>query len=304
MTLTQLLYFLKTAETLNFHKAAEELMISQPSLSAAIQHLETELGVKLFLREGRRIVLSRRGEYFKNEVSHSLSRLQLATKEVQNAGVVGPGFIDLGYIASLAWRYIPEHVEAFLQETGYDRIRFSFHELESQALIEGLKTYRHDVIFCNQEAKDDAIEFIPAVVQPLVGIVPTDHPLAERESITLQELAPYPLITYLPQVTLYKKIRQYIYESGWTPKEYCSATNEVNIAGLVAHHFGVAIVAESHVLNFFNVKKIRLVGPSQQHYSRTIFMAFNKKEGLSPIAREFVEFIQRGKPGVTEQSGQ
>ena len=207
MTLTQLYYFLKTVETLNFHKAAEELMISQPSLSAAIQHLEAELGVKLFLRKGRKISLTRRGEYFKNEVSRSLSRLHLATQEIQNAGVLGPGFIDLGYIASLAWRYIPEKVNAFLQETGYERLRFSFHELGSRELIEGLKTYRHDIIFCNQEEKDETIEFIPAVVQPLVAIVPEDHPLAKKDSINIRELAPYPLITYLPQVTLYEKVR-------------------------------------------------------------------------------------------------
>lgn len=294
MTLTQLYYFLKTAETLNFHKAAEELMISQPSLSAAIQHLEAELGVKLFLRKGRKISLTRRGEYFKNEVSRSLSRLHLATQEIQNAGVLGPGFIDLGYIASLAWRYIPEKVNAFLQETGYERLRFSFYELGSRELIEGLKTYRHDIIFCNQEEKDETIEFIPAVVQPLVAIVPEDHPLAKKDSINIRELAPYPLITYLPQVTLYKRIRQYIHESGWEPQEYCSATNEVNIAGLVAHHFGVAIVAESHVLEFFKLKRLSLYGPKQQRYSRTIYMAFNQKEALSPIAQEFVDFIKKG----------
>lgn len=293
MTLTQLYYFLKMAEVLNFHKAADELMISQPSLSAAIQHLETELGVKLLVRKGKGMALTRRGEYFKNEVSRSLSCLHSATEEVKKAGVSGQGIIDLVYIEPLAWRYIPEKVSAFLKIPGNEKIKFNFHELPSRELIDGLKAYRHDIIFCNKEDDDETIEFIPAVVQPLVVIVPENHTLARRDKIQIEELAPYPLITYLPHVSLYKKIKKYIYESGWIPREYCSATTETNIAGLVEHHFGVAIVADSHVLEFFKVKKLQLFGPDQKQYKRTIYMAFNKQEGLFSIARDFVEFIQK-----------
>lgn len=66
MTLNQLYYFRTAAGQLNFHRTAEQLMISQPSLSAAIASLERELGVPLFLRKGRHLELSKYGLlYFK-----------------------------------------------------------------------------------------------------------------------------------------------------------------------------------------------------------------------------------------------
>ena len=75
MTLNQLYYFRTAAGQLNFHRTAEQLMISQPSLSAAIASLERELGVPLFLRKGRHLELSKYGLLYFKEVDALLGRL-------------------------------------------------------------------------------------------------------------------------------------------------------------------------------------------------------------------------------------
>ena len=75
MTLNQLYYFRAAAGQLNFHRTAEQLMISQPSLSAAIASLERELGVPLFLRKGRHLELSKYGLLYFKEVDALLGRL-------------------------------------------------------------------------------------------------------------------------------------------------------------------------------------------------------------------------------------
>lgn len=89
MTLNQLYYFRTAAGQLNFHRTAEQLMISQPSLSAAIASLERELGVPLFLRKGRHLELSKYGLLYFKEVDALLGRLDSVNATLKRAARPG-----------------------------------------------------------------------------------------------------------------------------------------------------------------------------------------------------------------------
>ena len=140
MTLNQLYYFRAAAGQLNFHRTAEQLMISQPSLSAAIASLERELGVPLFLRKGRHLELSKYGLLYFKEVDALLGRLDSVNATLKRATRPGQGHIDVGYIAPLSPKFMPETVRAFLQQPGYEQVTFGFRELPTRELLDGLKT--------------------------------------------------------------------------------------------------------------------------------------------------------------------
>lgn len=151
MTLNQLYYFRTAAGQLNFHRTAEQLMISQPSLSAAIASLERELGVPLFLRKGRHLELSKYGLLYFKEVDALLGRLDSVNATLKRAARPGQGHIDVGYIAPLSPKFMPETVRAFLQQPGYEQVTFGFRELPTRELLDGLKTFLYDVVFCIYE---------------------------------------------------------------------------------------------------------------------------------------------------------
>ncbi len=289
MTLTQLYYFRTVAQLLNFHLAAKELMISQPSLSATIANLEEELGIKLFQRKGRYVELTKYGQLYFQEVTIILNRLDTVNTEMKSITQPGCGHIDLGYIAPLSPKYIPEKVQAFLKKPGYEKVKFGFHEMPTKELLNGLKQHKHDVVFCIYENGEPDVEFLPIMEQELVAIVPFGHPLAKKSRIQLKELAPYPLITYMPHVRLYREIMEYIAQSGWTPNIRCDATGEVAIAALVAHGFGVACVAKTYALEQNNVKVLHF---TDKNYKRTIYMAFLKNEPLLPTVQAFISYIK------------
>ena len=272
MTLNQLYYFRTAAGQLNFHRTAEQLMISQPSLSAAFASLERELGVPLFLRKGRHLELSKYGLLYFKEVDALLGRLDSVNATLKRAARPGQGHIDVGYIAPLSPKFMPETVRAFLQQPGYEQVTFGFRELPTRELLDGLKTFLYDVVFCIYEEGEPEVEFVPLLDQELVAIVPPDHPF----------------ITYMPHVQIYRDIMAYISQSGWTPQVFCNATGEASISSLVASGFGVSIVAKTDVLDNSQVKLLHL---KDRLYKRTIYMAYRRDEEQPPSMQAFLRFV-------------
>ena len=188
----------------------------------------------------------------------------------------------MGYIAPLSPKFMPETVRAFLQQPGYEQVTFGFRELPTRELLDGLKTFLYDVVFCIYEEGEPEVEFVPLLDQELVAIVPPDHPLAAEDQILLSQLAPYPFITYMPHVQIYRDIMAYISQSGWTPQVFCNATGEASISSLVASGFGVSIVAKTDVLDNSQVKLLHL---KDRLYKRTIYMAYRRDEEQPPLCR-------------------
>lgn len=116
MTLNQILYFQKVARLENYHQAAEELYISQPSLSRSMAVLESELGVALFEKKGRGVTLTKAGQLFLEHADRIAADCDVAVGKMQELSADG-GKIDIGYIFPLAGHYIPHKVREFLAES-------------------------------------------------------------------------------------------------------------------------------------------------------------------------------------------
>ena len=113
MTLNQLTYFQKIAELEHFSRAAEELNISQPSLSRSIDTLEQELGLPLFEKQGRNVILTKYGRIFLEHAGRILEEVRTAERKMQYLTQNG-GHVDIAYVSPLANYYIPHTVRSFL----------------------------------------------------------------------------------------------------------------------------------------------------------------------------------------------
>ena len=115
MTLNQILYFRKVARLENYHQAAEELYISQPSLSRSMAALESELGITLFEKKGRGVVLTNAGRLFLEHADRIAGDCDIAAGKMKELAS-GGGKINIGYIFPLAGHYIPHNVRTFLDQ--------------------------------------------------------------------------------------------------------------------------------------------------------------------------------------------
>ena len=160
MTLNQILYFRKVARLENYHQAAEELYISQPSLSRSMAALESELGITLFEKKGRGVVLTNAGRLFLEHADRIAGDCDIAAGKMKELAS-GGGKINIGYIFPLAGHYIPHNVRTFLDQEENKNVAFSFWQNHTPAIAQKVKSGELDLGFGGFLKRDD-MEFFPA----------------------------------------------------------------------------------------------------------------------------------------------
>lgn len=287
MNLYHLRYFITLAHLEHYTKAASELSITQPSLSHAIASLEQELGVNLFEKEGRNIVLTKYGHMFLRDVEKSIEILDSGIKTLKAAGA-GEGSIDLGFLRTLGTELIPELIQGYKSEYSDRKVNFNLYTGITRELLNGLKNKKFDMVICSKLSKEPSIEFVPIAYQKLVVIVPKDHPLSIRHSVSLAETLEYPQIIFSKQSSLRPIIDELFDIAGDYPEVVYEMEEDQVIAGFVSKGFGIAIVPDIQILDTMDVKKIDISSPNWQ---RIFYLAFLKNKYISPAAQTFKNYI-------------
>ena len=291
MNLDYLRYFVKLAEVQHYTKAAEQLCITQPSLSHAIHQLETELGVPLFEKSGRNTVLTRFGEEFLDCSRRTLATLEQGITSLRHSAQ-GEGLIRLGFLRVLGVDYIPKAAARFLEANPGKNIRFEFHTERTQALLEGLLSQNYDLVFCSKPSPRLHVTAVPVTRQDLVLIVPKNHPLSDRHSIDLAEALPYPQVCFTRSSGLRALTDSLFVQVGGSPKIAYETEEDQVIAGLVAQGFGIAVVPYMDLLLKLNLSILQISTPP---YKREFFVVNNNDALLSPAARNFRQFVLSGQ---------
>ena len=151
MNLSQLYYFKRLAELQHYTKAAQELSITQPSLSGAIHSLEDELGVDLFHKKGRNIVLTKNGSEFYVYVSCALRELDKGVDIMQERASKLKGRIEVGCVNALLSDFLPRVVNEFRSQAGtYVQVRA--HMEQTNRILESVQSGYWDLGFCSRPA--------------------------------------------------------------------------------------------------------------------------------------------------------
>ena len=271
MNLYHLRYFATLAHLEHYTKAAEILSITQPSLSHAIASLEKELGVKLFEKEGRNVVLTKCGQAFLIDVEQALDMIDSSVNKLQMTGR-GEGRIDIVELRTLSSTVVPGFVKGFLDSTPDKKIDFYFHSSTglTSDMIQGLKDRKYDIAFCSMMDNEPLIEFIPVAKQELVLIVPKGHPLEKRSSIDLKDTLSYPHIAFSKRSGLRYVIDKLFHKCGGYPQIAYYIEEDQGVAGLVGAGFGIAVVPKMPVLSYMPVSIIEIEKPS---WERLFYMA-------------------------------
>lgn len=287
MNLDHLRYFVKLAEIRHYTRAAEQLCISQPSLSHAINQLETELGVPMFERSGRNTTLTRFGEEFLECARRSLDTLDVGIGSLQRSAR-GEGVVRLGFLRTLGVDYIPGLTADFLNADPDCGIQFSFHSGLSGGLIDGLLQRKFDLVFCSEPDPSLGLSAVPVTSQELVMIVPKNHPLAGQESVDLADTLQYPAVFFAEGSGLRKVIDRMYDKVGGRPASVIETEEDEVIAGLVSAGFGVAVVPYMDMLQKLDISLLKISSPP---YSRDFFMIQDDAVFLPPAAQRFRSFV-------------
>lgn len=291
MNLFYLRYFVTLARVKHYTRAAEQLCITQPSLSHAISQLENELGVPLFEKSGRNTTLTRFGEEFLVCAEHTLSTLDAGVSSIRKSAR-GEGLIRLGFLRTLGVEFIPRLAAGFLKKNAELDIHFTFHTGVTQHLLEGLAARKYDLIFCSEPLEKENLTVIPIQKQDLVLITPKDHPLASRNDIDLEETLLYPHIFFDKSSGIRNVVDRMFSQIGRQPEIAYETEEDQVIAGLVAQKFGIALVPYMDLLLKLDVKILSIRSPSCE---RAIFMINDNRIYMPPAVKRFREYVADGK---------
>jgi DNA-binding transcriptional LysR family regulator len=184
MNLIQLEYFKMLANTENFTKAAEKLLISQPSLSKTIARLEDALGVTLFDRIGKKIRLNTNGEIFLEYVNRSLSELYAGQKELRK--LQGRYSGELSFTTMLLAEFIPKLIIPFIDS--HPDISLKYNQCNSEIAFKKLINFEIDFCISNRFSKDIRIQNDLIFENPVYVFVGKNHPLSDKKVISIVEL--------------------------------------------------------------------------------------------------------------------
>ena len=202
MTLTQLKYIIEVAESGTISKAAEKLYIAQPSLTAAIKELEAEFGITIFSRTNKGVILTVEGEEFLGYACQVISQTNLMEERYCGAAAVRHQFC----VSTQHYSFAVEAFVKLLKEHGGDEYDFRIRETQTYEIIEDVAKLKSEVgvLFLNQFNetvlrklfKEHDLKFTTLFIAKPHVFVGAENPLARKKSVTLEDLEPYPRLSY------------------------------------------------------------------------------------------------------------
>ncbi len=186
LSLRQLEYIVAVADTLGFHKAAAACHVSQPTLSAQVQLLESVLDVRLFERDRRRVLVTPAGA----EIVERARRVLLETEDLIAAATRAQtpfaGTLRDGVTPTLAPYLLPEVTPAITKR--YPELGLVFQEEKTADIVKSLAEGTLDAGLAALEAELGELAYAEVARDDFVVALPKDHPLAKKKQLTLDEL--------------------------------------------------------------------------------------------------------------------
>ncbi|MBV9803442.1 MAG: LysR family transcriptional regulator [Solirubrobacterales bacterium] len=246
MELRHLRAFIAVAEELHFGRAAARLQISQSPLSQSIRSLEAELGVGLLERTTRRVTLLPAGEAFLPRAREALAAATQAVEDARATAAGELGHLDVGFTGSMTYLLLPLLAKAL--RARLPRLRLQLHgEMLTPDQVEGLLSGRLDLGLLRPPLNHPGLQLEPIGSEPLVAVLPANHPLARQDRIPVSRLKDEPFITYPSHFrsVVHDAVAATCAEHGFSPTVATEVGETSTLVSFVAADAGVALVPAS-----------------------------------------------------------
>lgn len=290
-SIRQLEYAIAVSDALSFRRAAEACHVSQPALSAQIQELESLLGVRLFERDRRKVIVTDVGR----EVIHRARAVLLAADELVSATQVYhqplTGVLRMGVIPTIAPYLLPRILPRVRKQ--YPELRLLLIEDQTHNLVRRLSEGELDLLLLALEADLGEAETYPLFEDPFMLATPANHPLAGKRSITESDLAGQQVLLLEDGHCLRDQTLSVCNAGGAEERDDFRASSLGTLVQMVAHGIGVTLLPGMAGEATPRQSQLKILPFSKPPPFRTICFAWRKtsprKEEFQRLAKLFVE---------------
>jgi LysR family hydrogen peroxide-inducible transcriptional activator len=186
MNIRALQYFIALAELRHFGRAAERCHVSQPTLSTQIKKLEQELGVDLIERNSRQVLLTEAGENVLGHARRAVEEIETIRRLSRLSDDPFGGTLSLGIFPTLAPYLLPHVIPSF--RATYPKLTIRLFEDKTEEVTQMLLQGRLDAILVALPVQDERLHVEPLFQEPFVLVLPTQHRLADKSTISVSDL--------------------------------------------------------------------------------------------------------------------
>lgn len=291
MELRQIQYFIEVARREHVTEAAYALHVAQSAVSRQIFNLEAELGVSLFIREGRNVRLTPIGRMFLEHMQQAMNVIEKAKREVEEYLDPERGVIRIGFPSSLAAYMLPTVISAFRQE--HPHVKFHLRQGSYRFLIDAVSKGDIDLALLGPvPMQEKRVEGHILFMENIVALLPSTHLLAKEPSIQLSQLRDDPFVLFPEGFILRDIVVQACSQRGFKPEVSFEGEDIDAIKGLVAAGLGITLIPEITLVDSIpraTVKKTI----SEGKVTRTVGVIISRERELLPTEEMFYEFLKR-----------
>lgn len=285
--LKQMRAFCEVVRTGSITLAAQNLFLSQPSVTLQIQAMERELGVTVFERRGPILKLTPDGETLYELAKPLVEGIDgLQENFAAQHGKLDSGELNIGAGESTILYILPEPVKRFV--TAHPGIQLKIHNETGRDGLKMLRADEIDLAVGSMLDVPDDITYQPVVTFDPALIVPLGHPLAGHTDVTLEEISQYGLILPPRHLSTWRMVKYVFQQHNLTFKVTLEAGGWEIIKKYVELGMGISIVTD---ICLTGTEKLARIPLKQYFPQRGYGLVLRKGRFLSPQARRFVDIL-------------
>lgn len=261
MELKELRYFIEIVNYDGFSRAAENIFVSQPTLSKSIKKLESKLNVELFERSTRKLILTDAGKIVFKQAQKILGATDELNILLDDLALIPEGNIDFGVPPLIGALFFPEIAGAFAQ--AHPKIKLELVEHGAKKIETLIDEGKVEIGIVVSPTVEDKFNVFPFKKENFQVFLHANHILANRKILNLEELKQEKFILFNPEFALHDLIIRYCQNAGFQPQIAYESSQWDLITELVNAELGLTILPVSvySKMNNHNVKMIPLENP-------------------------------------------
>ncbi|HEY9901250.1 MAG TPA: LysR substrate-binding domain-containing protein [Candidatus Sericytochromatia bacterium] len=298
-TLHQLKVFEAVARHNSFTRAAEELFLTQPTVSMQVKQLTKTVGMPLFDQVGKRLYLTQAGEELVKTCRQVFEKLDQFEMTVADLKGLKQGRLRVAVITTAKY-FVPRLLGPFCQR--YPGIDISLQVTNHEHILNRLNDNLDDLYVMSQLPENIEITCQPILENPLVVVAPSDHPLAQEKNISLDRIAAEPFIMREPGSGTRKAVQNLFDEHKILLKVRLDLGSNEAIKQAIAGGLGISILS-AHTLTLEGPNShLTVLDVEKFPIERYWYAVYPNGKQLSIVARTFLEYLLAEGKQVTEQT--
>jgi DNA-binding transcriptional LysR family regulator len=296
-TLHQLKVFETAARLSSITRAAEELSLTQPTVSMQIKQLTKNIGMPLFEQVGKRLYLTEAGEELFTTCKYIFDRLSQFEMKVADLQGMKQGRLKLSAITTTKY-FLPRALAPFCQM--YPGIDVALEITNHERIVERLNDNQDDLYIMSQIPERADVDCYPFLENPLVVIAPKNHPLAHEKNIPIKRLENEPFVMRERGSGTRASVEKILNEHGVSVKVKLELGGNEAVKQAIAVGFGISVLSKHTFTQETAASGLTILDVQHFPIKRNWYIVYPAGKQLSIIGSTFFDFLQQKAKSIAE----